>query len=79
MLFVHLLRQQRIDICDGDHFKRPPFAKQSIEEWPHGTAAVFNGGCREASLSFHKASESRQHLVIDLHRFGWNLETVEKG
>jgi hypothetical protein len=79
MLFIHFLRQEQIDIGHGDLFKRPPSLKQLNEEWAHRTAAAFNRSRRKTSVFFHEASEFGQHLVVDRYRFGWNLETVEKG
>jgi hypothetical protein len=79
VLFIHFLRQQRIDIGHGDLFKRPPSVKQLNKEWPHRTAAAFNRSRRETSIFFHEGSEFGQHLVVDSRHFGWSLETVEKG
>src|SRR6266478_8255132 len=79
MLFIHFLRQERIDIRDGDRFKRPLSFKQSIEEWPHRTTVTFNRGRGKTSVFFHKASEFTQHPAADRYRFGYSLETVEKG
>ncbi len=79
MLFINFLRQERIDIRDPDRLKRPPSVKQLNKEWPHRTAAAYNRTLRKTSVFFHKASEFGQHLVIDSRRFGWSLETVEKG
>src|SRR6266478_3372243 len=79
MLFIHFLRQKRIDIRDGDRFKRPLSFKQSIEEWPHRTTVTFNRGRGKTSVFFHKTSEFTQHPAADRNRFGYSLETVEKG
>src|SRR5204862_612855 len=79
MLFIHFLRQERIDIRDGDRFKRPLSFKQSIEEWPHRTTAAFHCSWGKTSVFFHKAAEFGQHPAADRYRFGYSLETVEKG
>src|SRR6266404_1902997 len=79
MLFIHFLRQERIDIRDGDRFKRPLSVEQSIEEWPHRTAAAFHCSWGKTSVLFHKAAEFGQHPAADRYRFGRSLETVEKG
>src|SRR6266436_4419191 len=79
MLFIHFLRQERIDIRDGDRFKRPLSFKQSVEEWPHRTTVIFNRCRGKTSVFFHKASEFTQHPAADRYRFGYSLETVEKG
>jgi len=79
MLFIHFLREERIDIRDGDRLKRAPSVKQLNKEWPHRTAAAFNCSRRQTSIFFHEGSEFGQHLVIDRYRFGWSLETVKKG
>src|SRR6267142_1006845 len=79
MFFIHLLRQERIDIRDGDRLKRPPSVKQQNKEWAHRTAASYNRSRRKTSVFFHEASEFGQHPVVDGYRVGWGLETVEKG
>src|SRR6266404_9552392 len=79
MLFIHFLREERIDIRDGDRLKRAPSVKQLNKEWPHRTAAAFNCSRRQSSIFFHEGSEFGQDLVVDSRHFGWSLETVEKG
>src|SRR5689334_6724533 len=78
MLYIHSLRQERIDVRDGDLFKRPSCVKQLNKEWPHRTAAVCNRSLRKTAVVFHKASEVGQHPVVDCYGFGFSLETVEK-
>jgi hypothetical protein len=70
MLFIHFLRQERIDIRDGDRLKSALSVKQLNKEWPHRTAAAFNCSRRQTSIFFHEGSEFGQHLVIDSCRFG---------
>src|SRR5439155_2805438 len=79
MLFIHFVRQERIDIRDGDRLKSAPSLKQLNKEWAQGTAAAFDRSRRKISVFFHKSSEFGQHLVTDRYQFGCSLETVEKG
>jgi len=54
------------------------FAKQPIEEWANGMAAVVNGHRREAAVLFHEFSELDQHLFVGRRYFGLNLQTAKK-
>ena len=54
------------------------FAKQPIEEWANGMAAVVNGHRREAAVLFHEFSELDQHLVVGLAGLAWICKRPRK-